>query len=292
MSSLEIDGAADSIRLLLAMESSPTSSLASKDKAAGGLWTEVKVVDDITVFRGVVPGCEWNAVKATGIIPSCSAPFLASKLLDDAEMPRFDKMVAYVSVLSGATSRATCPATTGRHMQLKPVLVTKARDFVVTTTTTNMQQSSAVDGRKDDVTTIVIASRSTSTWPAAPSHSFVRGVNHLSGYILRPVVVVVGTQASCVGCHVTLIAHVDPGGLLPPRVLCSESFGGGPALEVAAAFSKVVQQRRSYQQRQHPWTRPSSRVWTWTTRMIECLLVNHSKPHRSSTISIIFRFIR
>ncbi|ETV73016.1 hypothetical protein H257_12054 [Aphanomyces astaci] len=103
---------------------------------------------------------------------------------------------AHVSVLSGATSRATCPARTVRHVQLKPVLVTKARDLVVTTTTTNMQQSSAVDGRNDDATTIVIASRSTSTWPAAPSHSFVRGVNHLPGYILRPVVVVVGTQAS------------------------------------------------------------------------------------------------
>ncbi|RHY83038.1 hypothetical protein DYB37_008827 [Aphanomyces astaci] len=149
MSSVEIDGAADSIRLLLAMESSPTSSPASKDKDAGVLWTEVKVVDDIAVFRGVVPVADksiamlldmdtamWTHVKTVsgGIAVSrgpTGALQLASKLIDPTEMLRFDDMTATCTVLEQQTN---IHDTSVRHITAKPVFPTAARDFVVLTT--------------------------------------------------------------------------------------------------------------------------------------------------------------
>ncbi|KAH9154009.1 hypothetical protein AeRB84_003833 [Aphanomyces euteiches] len=178
---------AESVRLVLDKES---------DTCIDTAWTEVKTVDGITVYRGIVAGSDWNAVKAKGIV-GCPARVLAEKLQDLEEMPVFDEMTARARLVDtvDAASKSTI-----RYVQAKPVFPTSARDFLVITS----------EKRFEDAT-IAIASRSITHESTPVDKHFVRAHTHISGYVIRPF----GEEQ----CHVTLIVHMDLGGMLPAIVI-------------------------------------------------------------------------
>ncbi|RHY25998.1 hypothetical protein DYB32_007954 [Aphanomyces invadans] len=194
-------------------------------------WTEVKLHDGIAVYRGAVPNSDWNAVKATCVV-QCPAWFLAGKLQNPADMTTFDTMTASCHVLADFSGRVSV-----RHVQAKPVFPTTARDFVVVTAVHEVAGSSSASDHQDR---FVIASRST-THPKAPeTKQFVRGTNNISGYVVD------GVDGGA--CRVTMMAHMDLGGMLPAVVI--------NALAVDAPYKLLKRFRTLYELESFP-RRPS-----------------------------------
>ncbi|KAF0694945.1 Aste57867_14200 [Aphanomyces stellatus] len=178
---------AESVRLLLdKVAPSPSDTT----------WAAVKTVDGITVYRGLVHGSEWNAVKAIGTV-ECDAKTLAGILQDVSEMTTFDDMTASCRVVEHVDAATK---TSVRYAQAKPVFPTTARDFVVITSEKRLE-----DG------TIAIASRSIDHPSVPVTKHFIRAHTHVSGYLIRPV--------SADACEVTLIVHMDLAGMIPAMVI-------------------------------------------------------------------------
>ncbi|KAH9106733.1 hypothetical protein LEN26_014480 [Aphanomyces euteiches] len=170
--------------------------MARENGADGTEWRVAKSSDGMTVSRGIVPNVSWHCIKSTSRMP-CSMTTLADKLNDAKEMTTFDEMTSSCEVLPSLAPSGTSV----RHVKAKPIFPTQTREFVVISS----------EHKAEDGSMIVIATRSIHHEDVPEVSHLTRATMILSGYIIRAI--------DDHTCELTVIAHIDLGGLLPATVI-------------------------------------------------------------------------
>ncbi|KAH9192288.1 hypothetical protein AeNC1_005728 [Aphanomyces euteiches] len=156
-------------------------------------WSLAKEMDGVVVSRGVVPGNEWNCMKAVTRI-QCSAEFLAGKLTDPTTMTSYDDNTDSVDVIKVVDDNTKI-----LHVRAKAVFPTTAREVVIVTAKGPIENG------------IVIATRSIEHEEVPLNPCYVRATTYISGYILTPI--------SETECEVTMIVHMNLGGSVPSFII-------------------------------------------------------------------------
>ncbi|KAF4325578.1 hypothetical protein G195_000845 [Phytophthora kernoviae 00238/432] len=163
-------------------------------------WELVDDADNVFIWRGAVEGSAWSPFRASRRI-NADKRLIEKHLLDpDRTMELDDMMEAMVTLRSiGDSNRLAF-----RHITSKGVFPIYGREFVVVTHATTLE-----DGR------VVIATRSVPVAEVEPLEGYVRGITVVSGYIIEEH----KGEDGKVYCDVTLLAHADLSGYIPPSVV-------------------------------------------------------------------------
>lgn len=163
-------------------------------------WELVDDTDDVFIWRGAVEGCAWSPFRASRRIHA-DKRVIEKLLLDPDRTLELDEMMEGVVTLRdmGETNHLAY-----RHITSKGVFPVYGREFVVVTYATTLE-----DGR------VVIATRSVPVAEVELLEGYVRGNNLISGYIIEEH----KDESGKVYCDVTLLAHADLAGYIPPTVV-------------------------------------------------------------------------
>jgi hypothetical protein len=151
-------------------------------------------------------------------------------LNNDARLSEYDDMFASIrdvhvpgqSQVSGMDHGRT------RHMAMKGLWPTAAREFVLCTTSRELPSGA-----------LALASRTPKghleMHPLHKGH--VRGIIHVSGYLIQPVAPEPDGSHSEVDC--TLVSHVDLGGTIPSSML--NMLSSSAPVKILTAIKKIVE---------------------------------------------------
>ncbi|KAI9911582.1 hypothetical protein PsorP6_009112 [Peronosclerospora sorghi] len=182
-------------------------------------WEHVNDADGVKVWRGTVVGCDWCPFRATCRI-NADKHVIEQVLLDPDSMLELDEMMEGIVTLRslGESNRLAL-----RQITSKGQFPISGREFLVVTHATTLE-----DGR------IVVATRSIDIEGIAPLDGYVRANNFISGYIVEEV-----KDAGRKGyCIVTLIAHADLAGYIPPSII--KMLGTSSTVKVLQSLERIV----------------------------------------------------
>jgi hypothetical protein len=170
-------------------------ALATPHDAAAQAWSKVADSDGITIYRREVPGSSVIAFKGEGVIP---APLVrtASVVFDTSRAPEWIDSLAEARVVRRISDMEYV-----EYDHFKTPFVMKDRDFV----TLNRMD---FDPSRRAITIRIVSTSD----PAAPLTSYVRGELVSSTFVLTP-------TADGKGTYVSGDVHCDPRGAIPKWIV-------------------------------------------------------------------------
>ncbi|OWZ24296.1 hypothetical protein PHMEG_000715 [Phytophthora megakarya] len=181
-------------------------------------WEVVDDASDVKIWRGAVEDCDWCPFRAAGRIDA-DKRVIEQVLLDPNRTLELDEMMEGVATLRdvGEANRLAL-----RQITSKGQFPIYGREFVVITYGTTLE-----DGR------VVIATRSVTVADVAPLEGYVRANNYISGYIIEEF-----KEDDKVYCVVTLLAHADLAGYIPPSII--NMLGTSSTVKVLENLEAIV----------------------------------------------------
>ncbi|KAE9032474.1 hypothetical protein PR003_g3733 [Phytophthora rubi] len=182
-------------------------------------WEVVDDTEDVKVWRGAVEDCDWCPFRAAGRVDADKG-VIEQVLLDPNRTLELDEMMEGVVTLRdiGESNHLAF-----RQITSKGQFPIYGREFVVVTYGTTLE-----DGR------VVIATRSVDVGNVAPLDGYVRANIYISGYIIEEF----KEDDGKVYCIVTLLAHADLAGYIPPSII--NMLGTSSTVKVLENLETIV----------------------------------------------------
>ncbi|CAH0481068.1 unnamed protein product [Peronospora belbahrii] len=182
-------------------------------------WEIVEDTDGVKIWRGMVKDCDWCPFRAARRI-NADKHVIEQILLDPNRTLELDEMMEGIVTLRDIGK--------SHHLALRQItskgqFPISGREFLVVTYATTLE-----DGR------IIIATRSVDVADIVPLEGYVRANNYISGYIIEEVKEPNGK----VYCVVTLIAHADLAGHIPPSII--NRLGTSSTVKVLEKLASIV----------------------------------------------------
>lgn len=174
----------------------------------------------VKIWRGEVQDHAWSPFKASRVI-AADKQAIQRALLDPELLLQLDDMTESARVLKAVDADGKLSL---RHIVSKAIFPVAAREFVIVTYATTLP-----DGG------LVIASRSIALEGVPVLDGAVRGVNVVSGYIIKELAPVDGKPR----CQVTLLAHADLQGYIPATIV--NMLGTSATVKILANLQTVVE---------------------------------------------------
>ncbi|KAF4141048.1 START (StAR-related lipid-transfer) domain-containing protein [Phytophthora infestans] len=182
-------------------------------------WEIVDDADGVKVWRGAVEECDWCPFRAARRIDA-DKRVIEQVLLDPNRTLELDEMMEGIVTLRdiGESNHLAF-----RQITSKGQFPIYGREFLVVTYATTLE-----DGR------VVIATRSVNVAEVAPLDGYVRAHIYISGYIIEEL----KEDNSNVYCVVTLLAHADLAGYIPPSII--NMLGTSSTVKVLENLETIV----------------------------------------------------
>lgn len=174
----------------------------------------------VKIWRGEVQESAWSPFRASRIISSDKVT-IQNALLDPKLLLQLDDMTDGVSVIKNVDADGKLSL---RHLVSKAIFPVAAREFVIVTFATSLPDGS-----------LVIASRSIGIEGIAGVEGAVRGINVVSGYIIKELPSEADAKPRC---EVTLLAHADLQGYIPATVV--NMLGTSATVKILANLQTIV----------------------------------------------------
>ncbi|TDH68616.1 hypothetical protein CCR75_000316 [Bremia lactucae] len=182
-------------------------------------WELVDDTNEVKVWRGAVKDCDWAPFRAARRIHA-NKRLITQVLLDPNRLLELDEMMEKIETLRDIEKSGHLAF---RQITSKGQFPIHGREFVVVTYATTLE-----DGR------VIIATRSLNVANVTPLDGYVRAHNFISGYIIEEQ----KNDDDSVYCDVTLLAHADLAGYIPPSII--NMLGTSSTIKVLANLATIV----------------------------------------------------
>ncbi|TYZ62038.1 hypothetical protein PybrP1_007748 [[Pythium] brassicae (nom. inval.)] len=202
--------------------------LLERDSGVDGV-TSWELVDEqeggaVKIWRGEVQGNSWSPFRASRMI-AADMQTIQDALLDSALLLQLDDMTESIRVLKTVDAHGKLSL---RHILTKGIFPVAAREFVIVTYATTLPEGG-----------LVIASRSIALEGVPVLDGAVRGVNVVSGYLIKELAPANGKPR----CEVTLLAHADLQGYIPATIV--NMLGTSATVKILTNLQTLVEKQHS-----------------------------------------------